>query len=169
MSLYDITRLRTAWLFANAISLNIDSDASRNTCYRRSYTVGLCTCSILPGAQAILRANWESEYLRVYGESKYRRLVCTACGIRGVRLLSCRVCRAVGPASSRLRVISTTLSRCSDFRRSKGSDLNHYINYWKKMSDKPQQYNFIICEGCNVQRKIYVTIHKFYKPCIFSK
>lgn len=50
-------------------------------------------------------------------------LVCTARGIRGVRLLSCRVCRAVGPASSRLRVISTTLSRCSDLRRSKDDDI----------------------------------------------
>lgn len=97
-------------------------------------------------------------------------LVCTSRGTRGVRLLSCRVCRAVRPASSRLRVISTTLSRCSDLRRSKDNDFNRYINCkkyknWQKNAlDKPQ--SFYNPEDYDTGKKVYKAINQFYKLCV---
>lgn len=104
-----------------AFLLNIDFDAGRNTCYRRQvHEYGLSRTRSIPH-RSLASSNWptrtarESEHLLcVYRESKCRACVRKAHGARSVRLLSCRVCRAVGPASSRLRMISTTLSCCSD-------------------------------------------------------
>lgn len=49
-------------------------------------------------------------------------------GTRGVILLSYCICRVAGPTSSRLRVISTSLSRWLDFHRQKIARLNYCIN-----------------------------------------
>lgn len=113
--------------------LNIDFDASRNTCYRRLYAAGLRTRSILSARLPSNSPVWTERVSTYVCTGRVSTGLMYAHSTRGVRLLSCRVCPAVGPTSSRLRVISTTLSRCSDLRRrSNGSKIKFL--YWKRRS-----------------------------------